>query len=116
MEERPRPKKPLRIEPSERVYLGIDGTLVNARAQNRFMEAKVGIVFSHQLAVVGTNRRRLLNKQYVGTLQSVQQFGQQLFTSARSMGIDNQEQLLILSDGARWINKLAQTQYIQKPA
>ena len=27
------------------------------------------------------------------------------------MGIDNQEQLVILSDGARWINKLAQTQY-----
>ena len=26
------------------------------------------------------------------------------------MGIDNQEQLVILSDGARWINKLAQTQ------
>ena len=111
VEEQLWPKKPAQIEPSERIYLGIDGTLVKARAQNRFMEAKVGIVFSHQLAVVGTNRRRLLNKQYVGTLQSVQQFGQQLFTSARGMGIDNQEQLLILSDGARWINKLAQTQY-----
>ena len=74
------------------------------------MEAKVGIVFSHQLAVVGTNRRQWLNKQYVGTLQSVQAFSRQLFTLARSMGIDNQEQLVILSDGARWINKLAQTQ------
>ena len=111
MEERPRPKKPLRLEPSERVYLGIDGTLVNARAQNRFMEAKVGIVFAHQLAVMGSNRRRLLNKQYVGTLQSVLEFGQQLFTTARGMGLDNQEQLVVLSDGARWINKLAQTQY-----
>ena len=111
VEEQPRPKKPPQIEPSERVYLGIDGTLINARAQNRFMEAKVGIVFAHQLAVMGSNRRRLLNKQYVGTLQSVLPFSQQLFTTARSMGIDNQEQLVILSDGARWINKLAQTQY-----
>ena len=76
------------------------------------MEAKVGIVFSHQLAVVGTNRRQLLNKQYVGTLQSVQAFSQQLFTMARSMDIDNQDQLVILSMlRARWINKLAQTQY-----
>ena len=75
------------------------------------MEAKVGIVFAHQLAVMGSNRRRLLNKQYVGTLQSVLEFGQQLFTTARGMGIDNQEQLVVLSDGARWINKLAQTQY-----
>ena len=46
----------------------------------------------------------------MGTLQSVQAFGQQLFTTARGMGIDNQEQLVVLSDGARWINKLAQTQ------
>jgi len=60
------------------------------------MEAKVGIVFSHQ-PVVGTNRRQLLNKQYVGTLQSVQAFSQQLFTMARSMDIDNQDQLVILS-------------------
>ena len=111
VEKQQRPKKPPQIRPSERVYLGIDGTLVNARAQNRFMEAKVGIVFSHQLALVGTNRPQLLNKQSVGTLQSVQAFGQQLFTMARRMGIDNQEQLVILSDGARWINKLAQTQY-----
>jgi len=28
-----------------------------------------------------------------------------LVTLARSMGIDNQDQLVILSDGARWINK-----------
>ena len=68
-------------------------------------------IFGHQLTVVGSNRRRLLNKQYVGTLQSVQQFSQQLFTSGRGMGIDNQDQLVILSDGARWISNLAQTQY-----
>ena len=74
------------------------------------MEAKVGIVFSHQLAVVGTGRPQLLNQQYVDTLQSVQVFSQQLFTLARRMGIDNQDQLVILSDGARWINKLAPTQ------
>ncbi|MDP6597113.1 MAG: hypothetical protein QGI86_14745 [Candidatus Poribacteria bacterium] len=43
-------------------------------------------------------------------MQSVQVFSQQLFTLARSMSIDNQDQLVILSDGARWINKLAPTQ------
>jgi len=59
---------------------------------------------------MGSNRRRLLNKQHVGRLQSVPQFSQQLFTTVRGMGIDNQEQLVILADGARWINKLAPTQ------
>ena len=63
-----RGQKTAQINPSKQVYLGIDGIWVNARAQNRFIEAKVGIVFSHQLAVVGTNRRQWLNKQYVGTL------------------------------------------------
>ena len=79
------------------------------------MEVKVGIVFAHQLVVMGSNRRRLLNKQYVGILQSVLEFGQQLFTTARGMGIDNQEQLVVLSDGARWINQLAQTQFQKRP-
>ena len=74
------------------------------------METKVGIVFSRQLAVVGTSRPQLLNQQYVGILQSVQVFSQQLLTLARRMGLDNQDQLVILSDGARWINKLAPTQ------
>ena len=86
-----RGQKTAQINPSKQVYLGIDGIWVNARAQNRFMEAKVGIVFSHQLAAVGTNRRQLLDKQYVGTLKSVQAFSQQLFTRPRSTDIDNQD-------------------------
>ena len=112
-----RSKKPAPTEPSERVYLGTDDALANVRVENYFMEAKVvtdgaSDIFGHQLTVVGSNRRRLLNKQYVGTLQSIQQFSQQAFTSSsRGMGIDNQDQLVILSDGARWISKLAQTQF-----
>ena len=41
MEKQSRPKTPASTEPSERVYLGIDDTLANARVQNHFMEAKV---------------------------------------------------------------------------
>ena len=74
------------------------------------MEAKVGIVFSHQLAVVGTGRPQLLNKQYVGTSCNQYRSSANSLTLARRRGIDNQDQLVILSDGARWINKLAPTQ------
>jgi len=42
VEEPPRLKMRPQIEPSERVYLGVDGTLIKVRAQNRLMEAKVG--------------------------------------------------------------------------
>ena len=41
VEEQPRLKMRPQIEPCERVCLGIDGTLIKARAQNRLMEAKV---------------------------------------------------------------------------
>ena len=75
------------------------------------MEAKVRIVFSHQLAVVGTGRPQVVKPTVCGyLLQSVQVFSQQLLTLARRRGIDNQDQPVILSDGARWINKLAPTQ------
>ena len=48
------------------VYPGLDSTLVNTVAQNRLIEAKVEPVgtpsiFSHRAALVGANRRRLLN-------------------------------------------------------
>lgn len=60
------PKKPPHVDPSELVYPGLDSTLVNTVAQNRFIEAKVEPVgtpsiFSHRVALVGANRRRLLN-------------------------------------------------------
>ena len=67
--------------------------MVNAKAPNRLMEAKVGIVFSHQLAVVGTGRPQLLNKQvrgpeFGGTLQSI---GLQptVFAMVGRVGINN---------------------------
>ena len=107
----PEPLKPPAIDESQRVYFGIDGTFINAKEVKQFFEAKAAIVFTNDIAIVGKNRRMLLNKQYVGTLESVDVFSEKLFTTARAMGIDNQHELVILSDGARWITKLAKTQY-----
>jgi len=106
-------ERPPATPESERVYFGIDGTFVNEKEAKAFLEAKAAIVFTNEIAVVGRKRRVLLNKQYTGTFFSVEAFSEKLFTTAKAMGIDNQPELVILSDGARWITKLAKTQYPQ---
>ena len=104
-------ERPPATPESERVYFGIDGTFINEKEAKAFLEAKAAIVFTNEIAVVGRKRRVLLNKQYTGTFEPVSVFSEKLFTTARAMGIDNQPELVILSDGARWITKLAKTQY-----
>ena len=95
------------------IYMGIDGTFINAQPGKRFFEAKVGIVFTEQRIRVSQGRNLLLNKQYVGSCQSVSEFGQRLFCCATEMGVKKETQLIVLADGARWISQLAKTQYPQ---
>ena len=95
------------------VYIGIDGTFINAQPRKRFFEAKVGIVFTDQRIRVSKRRNLLLNKQYVGSCQSVSEFGQRLFCCATEMGVKKETELIVLADGARWISQLAKTQYPQ---
>lgn len=98
---------------AKRIYMGIDGTFINAQEANRFFEAKAGIVFTDERITVSKGRNLLLNKQYVGSCQSVLEFGERLFCCATDMGINKETELIILGDGARWITKPAKTQYPQ---
>jgi len=95
----------------KRVYTGIDGTFINAVEAKRFIEAKAAIVFTDDRKKVSKGRNLLLNKQYVGSCQPVKEFGEKLFCCARDFGINDQTEHIILADGARWITKLAKTQY-----
>ena len=85
------------------IYMGLDGTFINAQPGKRFFEAKVGIVFTDQRIRVSQGRNLLLNKQYVGSCQSVSEFGQRLFCCATEMGVKKETELIVLADGARWI-------------
>merc|ERR1712096_367530 len=95
------------------IYMGLDGTFINAQPGKRFFEAKVGIVFTDQRIRVSQGRNLLLNKQYVGSCQSVSEFGKRLFCCATEMGVKKETELIVLADGARWISQLAKTQYPQ---
>lgn len=95
----------------QRIYMGIDGTFINAQPAKRFIEAKAAIVFTDDRVQVSKGRNLLLNKQYVGSCQTVKEFGEKLFCCARDMGVNDSTEHIILGDGARWITKLARTQY-----
>ena len=76
----------------DRFYMGIDGVYIGALGRKKQIEAKVGIVFTDERAEISKGRNLLLNKQYTGTYQPVDVFGQRRFCCATEMGVsDNSE-------------------------
>ncbi|MFB3041319.1 MAG: hypothetical protein ACE1ZS_05890 [Candidatus Poribacteria bacterium] len=92
-------------------YIGMDGVYVGEVRREKFIEAKVGIVFTDERATISKGRNILLNKQYVGTFNDSNKFGEKLYCCAKDMGISEQTELVILGDGARWIWRLARMRY-----
>ena len=97
--------------PKDRFYLGMDGVYISEVGQKKRIEAKVGILFTDQRATISKGRNILLNKQYVGTFHHSQKFSDKLYCCAKEMGIDDQTELVILGDGAQWVNRIAKTWY-----
>lgn len=92
-------------------YIGMDGVYVGEVRRQKFIEAKVGIVFTDDTATISKGRNILLNKQYVGTFNDSNKFGEKLYCCAKDMGVSEQTELVILGDGARWIWRLARMRY-----
>ncbi|MDP6599181.1 MAG: hypothetical protein QGI86_25455 [Candidatus Poribacteria bacterium] len=76
------------------IYIGIDGTFINAQLGKRFLQAKVGIVFTEPRIRVSQGRNLRRNKQYVVRCQSVSEFGQRRFCCATE---GNRKQLIVLA-------------------
>jgi len=89
----------------------MDGVYIGEVQKNKHIEAKVGIVFTDERATISKGRNILLNKQYVGSFHGSQKFSNKLYCCAKEMGIGDQTELVILGDGARWVNRIAQTRY-----
>jgi len=68
-------------------------------------------VFTDERVTVSKGRNQLVDKQYVASCQTVREFSEKRFCCAKEFGINDQTELIMLGDGARWITKLAQTQY-----
>ena len=104
-------KQDVTPSPKNRLYMGLDGVYIGEVRKKKHIEAKVGIVFTDLRANISKGRNLLLNKQYVGTFHESDKFSEKLFCCATEMGVNDSTELIILGDGARWITKIAQTQY-----
>lgn len=88
------------------VWVQADGTMVHGRDGHEF-EVKLGLVFTGA-EPVGKDRRRLLDRHYVGATGSWTTFAERFTAACAAMGVYEAERILFVSDGAaaiRWIRE-----------
>lgn len=88
------------------VWVQADGTMVHGRDGHEF-EVKLGLVFTGAERV-GKDRRRLLDRHYVGATGSWTTFAERFTAACAAMGVYEAERILFVSDGAaaiRWIRE-----------
>lgn len=89
------------------VWVMADGTMVGDRGSGTHMEVKLGLVFSG-LERTGKERRRLLDRHYVGGTGSWTTFAERFTAACAAMGVYEARRILFVSDGAaaiRWIRE-----------
>jgi hypothetical protein len=87
------------------VWVSADGTMVNDRRSGTHMEVQLGLVFRGSERT-GKDRRRLLDRHYVGATGSWTTFAERLTAACAEMGVYEAHRILFVSDGAlpiRWI-------------
>lgn len=119
------PAEPRSDPPPARLYLGVDGVLYcsNERGPDgalRWREAKVGVFYTPKRpGAPGTGRRSRLaptgppvdvadpdEHSYVVHLGSWQEFAQKVWQEGQRRGLAGALQIVVLSDGAVWIQSL----------
>lgn len=89
------------------VWVMADGTMVGDRGSGTHMEVKLGLVFSG-VEQTGKDRRRLLDRHYVGGTGSWTTFAERFTAACAAMGVYEARRILFVSDGAaaiRWIRE-----------
>ena len=71
-------------------------------------EVKVGTLYTHESrAKTAGGRGKLLQKEYLASLEKVEGFGRQLWQCAQSWGVQQARRVVCMGDGAPWIWNLA---------
>jgi hypothetical protein len=89
------------------VWVQADGTMVNDRGSGTHMEVQLGLVFDG-VERVGRERRRLLDRHYIGGTGSWTTFAERLTALCAELGVYEARRILFVSDGAlpiRWIRE-----------
>ena len=89
------------------VWVMADGTMVGDRGSGTHMEVKLGLVFTGT-EQTGRDRRRLLDRHYVGGTGSWTTFAERFTAACAALGVYEARRILFVSDGAtaiRWIRE-----------
>jgi len=90
-------------EKPKRFYLQVDGGRVNTR--DGWKEPKVGVIFNQEDKIkISKDREVILKKEYIGTMEGVEQFEKLIWLKILQRGGLNAEEKVIISDGARWVD------------
>lgn len=89
----------------ERLYIQVDGTAVNDREGNDWMECKVGASFSRRVKI-SKDRVWLADKRTYAGVESHESFGEKFFLDCVAQGVMGAQEVIFISDGAKWIRKL----------
>jgi hypothetical protein len=91
--------------PKLRIYVDMDGVMINSRDNAKRMEGKVGLVWSER-ELVKEDTYSLTDKLYIGTFTDLERFKWDMVAEIykRSGGNLDGVELLVRGDGASWIN------------
>ena len=90
--------------PQQRIYVDMDGVMINSRDNAKRMEGKVGLVWSER-ELVKENTYALTDKRYMGTFDDLERFKWDMTAEIykRSGGNLDGVEVLVRGDGASWI-------------
>jgi len=91
--------------PKLRIYVDMDGVMINSRDNAKRMEGKVGLVWSER-ELVKEDTYSLTDKCYIGTFADLERFKWDMVAEIykRSGGNLDGVDVLVRGDGASWIN------------
>jgi len=91
--------------PKLRIYVDMDGVMINSRDNAKRMEGKVGLVWSER-ELVKVDTYSLTDKRYMGTFDDLERFKWDMVAEIykRSGGNLDGVDVLVRGDGASWIN------------
>jgi len=98
------------VEGPARLYIQMDGGRVNT--EEGWREPKVAVLFRQQdVAAVSKDRHELVRKEYVGTMEGIEQFMKHVWEAGLRWGAHQAKEIIVLGDGAECFQRRAEELY-----
>lgn len=90
-------------DPPRRLFIQVDGGRLQTREEG-WKEAKVALFFTEEdVAQISKDRRELIRKEYVATLEGIDQFEKLVWLGGLRWGALSAGEVILIGDGSSWI-------------